>query len=100
VAAVVTVLVTFNQNAYYHAQYSLAGQHAPFRKTDGGSDSEGRTIYFDHKTSRAKEVSVCLCLEPMTFTNKSKEDAELIPYQTDADGMTWSARPNSTEVYA
>lgn len=97
-AAVITVLVAFNQNAYYHAQYSLAAPNAPFRKTDGGCQSEGRTIYFDHKTSSGKEVSVSLCLEPMTFTNKNKDETELIPYKTDADGMTWGARPYSTEI--
>lgn len=97
-AAVITVLVAFNQDAYYHATYSLAAPNAPFRKTDGGCPIEGREIYFDHKTSLGKEVSVSVCLEPMTFTNKNKEDAELIPYKTDADGMTWGARPYSTEI--
>jgi hypothetical protein len=97
-AALITVLVAFNQDAYYRAQYSLAAPNAPFRKTDGGCPSEGRTIYFDHKTSSGKEVSVSVCLEPMTFTNKNKEEVELIPYKSDADGMTWGARPYSTEI--
>lgn len=99
-AAVITVLVALNQNAYYHAQYSLAAPNAQFRKTDGGCKSEGRTIYFDHKTSSGKEVRVSLCLEPMIFANKNMEDAELIPYRTDADGMTWGAKPYSTEISA
>lgn len=97
-AAAITVIVAFNQNAYYYAQYSLARPNAPFKKTDGGCLSGGKAIYFDHKTSSGKEVSVSLCLEPMTFTNKNKEDTELIPYKTDADGMTWGARPYSPEV--
>lgn len=97
-AAVITVLVTFNQDAYYHAQYSLAAPNAPFRKTDGGCQGEGRTIYFDHKTSSGKEVSVSLCLESMTFKNKNEEETELIPYKTDADGMTWGARTYSIEI--
>ena len=97
-AAVITVLVAFNTDAYYHATYSLAAPNAPFRKTDGGCPSEGRTIYFDHKTSSGKEVSVTVCLEPMTITNKNKEETELIPYRTDADGMTWGARTYSSEI--
>ena len=97
-AAVITVLVAFNTDAYYHATYSLAAPNAPFRKTDGGCPSEGRTIYFDHQTSSGKEVSVTVCLEPMTFTNKNKEETELIPYRTDADGMTWGARTYSSEI--
>jgi len=97
-AAVITVLVAFNQNTSYHAQYSLAAPNAPFRKSDGGCHGEGRTIYFDHKTSSGKEVSVSLCLESMTFTNKNKEETELIPHKTDADGMTWGARPYSAEI--
>lgn len=67
-AAVITVLVAFNENGYYHAQYSLAAPNAPFRKTDGGCQFEGREIYFNHKTASGKDVSVSLCLEPMTFT--------------------------------
>jgi hypothetical protein len=90
--------VAFNQDAYYHATYSLAAPNAPFRKTDGGCPSEGKTIYFDHKTSRGKEVRVTVCLEPMTFTNKNNEQVELIPYKTDANGMTWGARPYSSEI--
>ena len=97
-AAVITVLVAFNQDAYDRATYSLAAPNAPFRKTDGDCPSKGRSIYFDHKTSNGKEVSVSVCLEPMTFTNKNKEEAELIPYKTDADGMTWGARPYSSEI--
>ncbi len=97
-AAVITVLVAFNQDAYYHATYSLAAPNAPFRKTDGGCPSEGRTIYFNHKTSGGKEVSVSVCLEPRTFTNKNQEETELIPYKTDADGMTWGARSYSSEI--
>ena len=189
-AAVITTLVAFNQDAYYHAQYSLAAPNAPFKKTDSDCQSEGHTIYFDHKTSSGKKVSVSLCLEPMTFTNKNtdaellkrraelvakqkqsqkeklqnqlaalvaqqkagegekkgsktmatdaellreraklasysdeellkeraklvaeqkagergyiasagKEETELIPYKTDADGMTWGAKPYSTEI--
>lgn len=96
--AVITVLVAFNRDAYYQAHYSLAAPNAPLRKTDGGCPSEGRSIYFDHKTSSGKEVRVTVCLEPMTFTNKNKEEAELIPYKTDTDGMTWGARPYSTEI--
>lgn len=96
--AVITVLVAFNQSAYYHAQYSLAAPNAPFRKIDGGCQREGRTVYFDHRTSSDKEVSVSVCLEPMTFTNKNKEETELIPYKTDADGTTWGARPYSAEI--
>jgi hypothetical protein len=99
-AAVITVLVAFNQDSYYHAQYSLAAPNAPFIKTDGGCPSEGRTIYFDHKTSSGKKISVSLCLQPMTFTNKNMEQAELIPYKTDAAGLTWGARPYSSEISA
>lgn len=90
--------MAFNQDAYYGATYSLAAPNAPFRKTDGGCPSEGKTIYFDHKTSSGKEVSVVVCLEPMTFTIKNKEETELIPYETDADGMTWGARAYSSEI--
>lgn len=97
-AAVITVLVAFNQNAYYHTRYSLAAPNAPFRISDSGCQSEGRTIYFDHKTSSGKEVHVALCLEPMTFTSKNKEETALIPYKTDADGITWGAKPYSTEI--
>lgn len=97
-AAIITVLVAFNQDAYYRAEYSLAAPNAPFRKTDGGCPSEGRTIYFDHQTSGGKKARVSVCLKPMTFTNKSKEETELIPYKTDSDGMTWGARSYSTEI--
>lgn len=97
-AAVVTVIVALNEDAYYHAQYSLAAPNAPFRKNDGDCQGEGRTMYFDHKTSSGKEVSVALCLETMTFKNKNKEETELIPYKTDADGMTWGASTYSTEI--
>ncbi len=140
-AAVITVLVAFNQDAYYHATYSLAAPNAPFRKTDDGCPSEGRAIDFNHKTSSGKEVRVSVCLEPMTFpraevmsaieelkalareaiargdrdtatramdkieamqaqnaTNKNKEETELIPYKTDADGMTWGGRRYSSEI--
>lgn len=97
-AAVITVLVAFNQDTYYHAQYSLPAPNAPFVKTNGDCQSQGRKIYFDHITSSGKEVSVSLCLEPMTFKNENGEETELIPYKTDADGMTWGARPYSTEV--
>lgn len=97
-AVVITVLVAFNQDNNYHAQYSLAAPNAPFRKTDGGCQDQGRTIYFDHVTSSGKKISVSLCLEPMTFKNENEEKAELIPYKTDADGMTWGARPYSTEI--
>lgn len=97
-AAVITVLVAFNQDAYYRATYSLAAPNATFRTSDGNCPSEGRNIYFDHKTSSGKEVSVSVCLEPMTFKNKDKEEAELIPYKTDADDMTWGARPYSSEI--
>ena len=97
-AAVITLLVTLNQDAYYNATYSLAAPNAPFIKTDGDCPSEGRTIYFDHKTSNGKLVSVSVCLEPMTFTNSNKEETELIPYKTDADGMTWGARSYSSEI--
>ena len=92
------MLVAFNQDAYYRATYSLAAPNAPFRKTDGDCPSEGRAIYFDHKTSGGKAVSVSVCLEPMTFTNKNKEETTLIPYKADADGMTWGARPYSSEI--
>jgi hypothetical protein len=97
-AAVITVLVAFKQSDSYHAQYSLAAPNAPFIKTDGGCQSRGQTINFDHKTSSGKGVRVSLCLEPMTFTSRNEEETELIPYKTDADGMTWGARPYSTEI--
>jgi hypothetical protein len=97
-AAVITMLAAFNEDAYYSATYSLAAPNASFRKTDGDCPSEGRTIYFDHKTSSGKEVSVMVCLEPMTFTNKNNEETELIPYKTDADGMTWGETSYSSEI--
>ncbi len=97
-AAVVTVLVAFNEDAYYHAQYSLAAPNAPFKKNDGDCQGEGRTMYFDHKTSSGKEVRVSICLETMTFKNNNGEESELIPYKIDADGMTWGASTYSTEI--
>lgn len=97
-AAIITLLVAFNQDTYYRATYSLAIPNAPFITTDGGCPVEGRVINFDHKTSSGKDVRVSVCLEPMTFTNKNKEETELIPYKIDADGMTWGARPYSSEI--
>jgi len=80
--------------------YSFAAPNAPFRKTDGYCQSKGQNIqFFDHKTSSSKAVSVIICLEPMTFTNKNKDKTELIPYKTDPDGMTWGAKPYSAEFY-
>lgn len=97
-AAVVTVLLAFNQEAYYRAQYSLDAPNAPFRKTEGGCKSEGKPLFFEHNTSSGREVRVLVCLESMTFRNKNKEEAELIPYKTDADGTIWGARPYSSEI--
>lgn len=140
-AAVITVLVAFNHDPTSTAMaYSLAAPNAPFRRTDGGCPSEGKTIRFNHKTSSGKEIRVWVCLEPKTFTNgermspKIKElvalaieaeamgdretassarryaeleakaggqanpTTELIPYKTDADGMTWGAKPYSSEI--
>ncbi len=98
-AAVITVLVAFNHDPTYTAMaYSLTAPNAPFRRTDGGCPSEGKTIRFNHKTSSGKEVSVWVCLEPMTFTNKNKEETEVIHYKTDADGMTWGAKSYSSEI--
>jgi len=97
-AAIITLLVAFNQDTYYRATYSLATPNAPFRKSDGNCPSQGRNIYFDYRTSSGKEVSVSVCLEPMTFTNKNKEEVELIPYKTDAEGMTWGAMGYSSEI--
>ncbi len=100
-ASIVTVIVAFNESAYYSAQYSLAAPNAPFRKTDGDCPSEGSRTTFDYKTSNGKEIGVAVCLEPMTFTYKNNnETAELIPYRTDADGMTWGGKRYSTEVSA
>ena len=101
-AAVITALVAlFEQDAHYDAQYSLASPNAPFRKTDVNyCPSGGEMIYFDHETSNGKEISVSLCLESMTFTNKNKEEVELIPYKSDANGMTLGASPYSTEISA
>ena len=97
-AAVITVIVAFNTSAYYQAHYSLSAPNAPFRKTDSGCQSEGRSVYFDHKTSGGKEISVTICLEPMTFITTNKEEIELIPYKVDADGMTWGKKGYSTEI--
>lgn len=99
-AAVITVLVAFNQNTYHHAQYSLVAPNFPFIKTDGGCQNEGKEIYFDHTASSGKTINVSLCLEPMTFTNKNNEEVLLIPYNTDANDMTWGATPYSTEISA
>lgn len=98
-ASILTVIVSFNQSSYYRAEYSLAAPNAQFRKTDGDCPSEGYRATFDYKTSNGKDIHVAVCLEPMTFTNKNNSEATLlIPYRTDADGMTWGGRPYSTEV--
>jgi hypothetical protein len=83
-AAFISVLVAFNENSYYRATYSLAAPNAPFRKTDDDCPRDGKTIFFEYKTSSGRDVRVSVCLEPMSMINSRKEVVELIPYHSEA----------------
>ena len=97
-AAIITVLVAFDQSPRYSASYSLATPNAPFIKTESICPDAGKSLHFYHKVSDEKIIYVSVCLEPMLFKNKSDEEIEHIPYRIDSDGMTWGASPYSMEV--
>ena len=57
--------------------------------------SDAKRHYFSSKTSTGQSVSVDLCLLAMSF---GKDNARLIPYKVDEQGMIWGAASYSSEV--
>lgn len=93
VAGTLFALATYDP--YVSVQYSIAHPNGAFVRMQESCPSDAERHYFSSKTSTGESVSVDLCLLAMSF---GKDNARLIPYKTDEQGMIWGAASYSSEV--
>jgi hypothetical protein len=102
VTAIATIysigLVVTNQ-PYVHATYSIAQPNAPLVRVDGPCPLEAKDHDFYTETKGGKDISIDLCLLPMSTTAK---DGPYIPTTIGSDGRLWGVPKYSSEldVYA
>ncbi len=93
VAGTLFALATYDP--YVSVQYSIAQPNGAFIRVQESCPSDADQHYFSSKTSAGQSVSVNLCLLAMSF---GKDNARLIPYKVDEQGMIWGAASYSSEV--
>lgn len=90
-----TLIALVTYDPYVSVQYSIAHPNGAFVKMQESCPSDAGRHYFTTKTSTGESVSVDLCLVAMSF---DKNNARLIPYKIDEQGMIWGAASYSSEV--
>jgi hypothetical protein len=98
VAGVAIISVSISQffhKTYMSFDYEIAHPNQPFLKADGSCPSDGQRLYFESQTSKGRNVSINLCLLPMSF---GKDGAQLIPYKVDEKGLIWGAAAYASEI--
>jgi hypothetical protein len=94
--AIISVFVSqFFHAPYISFDYQIVHPNQPFLKANGSCPSDGQMVYFTSQTSKGRNVSINLCLLPMSF---GKDDAQLIPYKVDDKGLIWGARAYASEI--
>lgn len=93
VAGTLFALTTYDP--YISVQYSIAHPNGAFVRMQESCPSDAERHYFSAETNMGERVSVDLCLLAMSF---GKENARLIPYRIDEQGMIWGAATYSSEV--
>ncbi|MHB9102437.1 MAG: hypothetical protein ACYC2E_13080 [Sulfuricella sp.] len=93
VAGTLFALATYDP--YVSIQYSIAHPNGAFVRMQESCPSDAERHYFSSRTSSGESVSVDLCLLAMSF---GKDNARLIPYKIDEQGMIWGAASYSSEV--
>ena len=94
-ATVGTLIGLFMYGPDVSGQYSIARPNGDFFTTEGQCPSDAVRHYFTSKTSSGESLSINLCILANTF---GKDNARLIPYMIDNDGMVWGAPSYSSEV--
>jgi len=95
VAVAGTLFALATYDPYVSVQYSIANPNGAFVQIQESCPSDAERHYFSSRTSSGESVSVDLCLLAMTF---GKDNARLIPYKIDEQGMIWGAASYSSEV--
>lgn len=95
IAVVGTLIALATYEPYVSVQYSIAHPNGVFVRMQESCPSDANRHYFTSRTSTGERVSVDLCLLAMSF---GKDNARLIPYKIDEQGMTWGAASYSSEV--
>lgn len=95
IAIVGTLIALVTYDPYVSAQYSIAHPNGAFVRMRESCPSDASRHYFTSKTSTGESISVDLCLLAMSF---DKNNARLIPYKIDEQGMIWGAASYSSEV--
>ena len=93
VAIAGTLISLATDDPYVSVKYSIAHPNGAFVRMQESCPSDASRHYFTSKISTGESVSIDLCLLAMTFDN-----ARLIPYKIDKEGMTWGAASYSSEV--
>lgn len=94
-AVVGTLFALVTYDPYVFVQYSIAHPNGTFVRMQESCPSDAERHYFFSRTSTRESVSVDLCLLAMSF---GKDNARLIPYKVDEQGMIWGAASYSSEV--
>lgn len=94
-AVVGTLIALATYDPYVSVQYSIAHPNGAFVRMEESCPSDAEQHYFSSRTSAGNSVSVNLCLLAMPF---GKDNARLIPYRIDEQGMIWGAATYSSEV--
>lgn len=95
IAVAGTLIALTTYDPYVSVQYSIAHPNGAFMRMQESCPSDAERHYFSSKTSTGQSVSVDLCLLAMSF---GKDNARLIPYKVDEQGMIWGAASYSSEV--
>lgn len=95
IAVAGTLIALVTHDPYVSVQYSIAHPNGAFVRMQESCPSDADRHYFTSETSTGESVSVQLCLLAMSF---GKDNARLIPYKFDEQGMIWGASSYSSEV--